>query len=130
MCYQVDRLKRTGKGEFFARAVSPADAFWFEGHFPGDPVLPGIGQLGIVVAVLKKSLGSEVSVSGLSRVKFKRLVRPGEMLDISITPGKTADSYTFNISTGKDEPVSSGMIKITGNFPGSLIRNMKFKEKH
>lgn len=43
------------------------------------------------------------------RVKFRKIVRPGEVLDIQATPGNKEHQYTFTIMSG-DQDVCSGMI--------------------
>jgi len=69
------------------RQVSvPADSPWFDGHFPGDPLLPGIAQMHFVMETLRASLGKDVRLTGLKRVRFKRVVRPGETIAVSVEP--------------------------------------------
>ena len=60
----------------------PAGSLWFQGHFPGDPMLPGIAQLHLVMETLKAALGEGVRLAGLKRVRFKRVIRPEEAIAI------------------------------------------------
>jgi len=88
------------------------DSAWFAGHFPGDPVLPGIAQLGMVQDVIRQSSGEDLSTANLSRVKFKRLVRPGDILSIQVVPDSVAaDTYSFTI-TVKGKEVCNGIMKV------------------
>lgn len=64
----------------------PADSLWFQGHFPGDPMLPGIAQLHLVMESLREALGEGVRLTGLKRVRFKRVIRPGEAIAIFAEP--------------------------------------------
>jgi 3-hydroxyacyl-[acyl-carrier-protein] dehydratase len=64
----------------------PADSPWFNGHFPGDPMLPGIAQLHLVMEAIRTSLGIDVRLAGLKRVRFKRVIRPEEIIDITADP--------------------------------------------
>lgn len=79
-----------GKSIHARKQVSVNETF-FDGHFPGNPVLPGVIQLeammqaGALLAVLsgaKIDRGQSVYVGGLNDVRFKRPVRPGETLDL------------------------------------------------
>jgi 3-hydroxyacyl-[acyl-carrier-protein] dehydratase len=64
----------------------------FAGHYPGFPVLPGVLvceaalQAGaLLIATLESGAGDRVPVVGrLNNVKFRRMVRPGETLEISV----------------------------------------------
>jgi len=92
------------------------DGNWscFSGHFPGDPVLPGIAQLDMVAECISAARDGQVSVTGLSRVKFRKIVRPGELLDIHITYSSKKDHYAFRI-TSADEDVCSGNMRCAQN---------------
>ena len=68
-----------------AGAEVPENSVWFNGHFPGEPILPGIALLSAVYeAVLKDASrrGEPLRISGLKRVRFTGPVRPGEKLSL------------------------------------------------
>jgi beta-hydroxyacyl-ACP dehydratase FabZ len=62
------------------------DAFFFQGHFPGNPVFPGvlmveaIAQTGILLVLAKRTerQGRSTLFAGIESVRFRRIVRPGE----------------------------------------------------
>lgn len=72
------------------RDVRPGEHF-FVGHFPGNPVLPGvlmvetIAQTGIllVLATRAERAGRDTLFVGIERVRFRRIVRPGDRMVIS-----------------------------------------------
>ncbi len=83
---------------------------WFSGHFPGDPILPGIAQLKMVVDLVSESgKGNHLCMTGLSRIKFRKTVRPGDQLDIEVRCDKNKGQYLFNITSGVED-VCSGRI--------------------
>jgi len=111
MWYSFVDLQLSGGQDVSATVKIDADSPWFDGHFPGDPTLPGIGQLGMVADAVGRLLGDEYCVSGLGRVKFRRRIGPGEILHIHAVVGKSENVYSFRLTTGDDELVSSGMMK-------------------
>jgi len=100
--------------EITARATIPGDSPWFSGHFPGDPVLPGVAQVSLAAEVLSRAAGKRMGVRGLRRVRFKRIIRPGDILEIRLTPDpKLRDAYGFRILTG-DDIAASGLLLTEG----------------
>lgn len=97
-----------------ALADVPAASRWFDGHFPEDPILPGIAQLALVTEVLKRTLGPRTAAVRFSRVRFKQLIRPGDRLALDIRP-KTdnARDFAFRITCG-DEAALTGSVTISG----------------
>jgi 3-hydroxyacyl-[acyl-carrier-protein] dehydratase len=87
---------------------------WFSGHFPDNPILPGIAQLKMVFDLLAEECAGTLCMTGLSRVKFRKIVKPGEQLDIHVTPSKTKDQCMFRITSG-NEDVCSGRMLFTRN---------------
>jgi 3-hydroxyacyl-[acyl-carrier-protein] dehydratase len=65
------------------------DEWWFAGHFPGRPVMPGVliveamAQAG-AVAVLsqEENRGRIAFFGGIDDVRFKRIVEPGDELEL------------------------------------------------
>jgi 3-hydroxymyristoyl/3-hydroxydecanoyl-(acyl carrier protein) dehydratase len=78
-------LNRTGRVE--ARVLLTPDSPWFEGHFPGQPIFPGVAMLGLVAEVVRqhgRTMGRNLTISGFNRVRFKALAFPGQELDLSV----------------------------------------------
>jgi 3-hydroxyacyl-[acyl-carrier-protein] dehydratase len=64
-----------------------ADDWWFPGHFPGRPVMPGvltieaIAQVGAVaVLAAEDNRGKVPYFAGIDGCRFKRVVEPGDTL--------------------------------------------------
>lgn len=100
------------KDEIVTRVTTYAQSPWFSGHFPDNPILPGIAQLKMVADIIAASRkDDDLHMSGLSRIKFRKIVRPGELLEIHATVGKFKDQYAFRItSSNVNEEVCSGMM--------------------
>lgn len=74
-----------------ARTYIEPDAFWFEGHFPGNPITPGVlmiemlAQTGAVCAgSLPENKGKTGLFAKIDKAKFKRLVLPGDVLELTV----------------------------------------------
>lgn len=81
----------------------------FKGHFPGNPVTPGVVQMEIIKELLSTHLKRTVHLKTLSTCKFLAILNPNETpnvnVKISILPNETdsikisgqilADSTTF-----------------------------------
>lgn len=74
-----------------ARRTLREDEFWFAGHFPGNPIMPGVlvvealAQAGVVTALAQEEAkGKLVLFAGIDKVRFKRVVHPGDTLDLRV----------------------------------------------
>lgn len=91
-----------------------SDSPWFVGHFPNNPILPGVAQLRLVIELLERAGCGHLRLAALSRVKFRRIVRPGEVLDISVSPSEDKNHHSFTI-TCENRAVCSGKLVFTQN---------------
>lgn len=102
-------------GEISADIIIGPDSLWFDGHFPGFPVLPGIAQLGMVFEAtrefLKKEVG-DIGLSGISRVRFRQLIRPGDAIRVMAIPDDGNPSrYRFRVMAG-NQLACSGIMNL------------------
>ncbi|MTW22038.1 hypothetical protein [Allochromatium palmeri] len=104
-------LDQPAPDEIRAGVVVNGDSPWFDGHFPDSPILPGIAQLKMVADVIGKARHQSLWVKRLHRVKFKRIVKPGELLEIHVKG--TDNQYSFRI-THNAEDVCYGMMSLDG----------------
>jgi len=98
-----------------AETTVPADSPWFSGHFPGNPILPGVAQLEMAVEAIARMSGKNLYVTRLGRVKFKAFVRPGERLRLDARAGDEAGAFAFSIHAGEREVCSGNMILLEKN---------------
>ena len=104
------------QNSFSATAWAPEGSVWFTGHFPGEPILPGIAIVGAVYSAIKadaSTRGDDVELLSLRRVRFTSPVRPGEHLDIHLSRDVCDREivYTFKVSV-KENVVCSGITAV------------------
>ena len=100
-------LKPAGIGAAF---VFPADFMGFAGHFPGNPILPGIVQ--IMAGALTAGQGRDLPLRGVPRCKFLRPVVPGERLEVTALP--TGDGK-WKVSLNTDGQACAEMLLLLGD---------------
>jgi 3-hydroxyacyl-[acyl-carrier-protein] dehydratase len=67
-----------------------ADDWWFPGHFPDRPVMPGVliveamAQAGAVAVLIEEENRGKIAFfAGIDDCRFKRVVEPGELLTLT-----------------------------------------------
>jgi 3-hydroxyacyl-[acyl-carrier-protein] dehydratase len=73
-----------------ARFAVRADAWWFPGHFPDRPVMPGVliveamAQTGAVAVLVEEGNRGKIAFfAGIDDCRFKRVVEPGDVLTLT-----------------------------------------------
>lgn len=68
-----------------------ADEWYFKGHFPGNPIMPGVliteslAQAGaIAILSLEENKGKNALFGGINNMKFKRMIVPGDRLKLEL----------------------------------------------
>ena len=112
MWYMLKEINRSKENEISTDIHIPSDSPWFDGHFPGEPILPGVAQIGMVFDAIRKAHNQDLIISGVRRVRFKRMIRPDDRLKIIATPlRKEMGAYSFRILI-QDETVCSGVMTV------------------
>ncbi|MDJ0905747.1 MAG: hypothetical protein QNI96_06990 [Woeseiaceae bacterium] len=87
--------------------VSP-ELSWFEGHFPGEPVLPGIIQLHWAAEVASILFGLEGPPQHVKRLKFSNIIVPPRVIELTLARHGARD-VQFQIE-GEDLQHSQGRL--------------------
>jgi 3-hydroxymyristoyl/3-hydroxydecanoyl-(acyl carrier protein) dehydratase len=105
------RFREVSAGErvWQATAEVPRDLIFFDGHFVDTPVLPAVTQLeALVVPAVAQAWPSLGRLERLGRVKFKKVVSPGDVLRVHLERAGD-DAVRFQIQLD-DEVASSGTL--------------------
>ncbi|MFH1152690.1 MAG: hydroxymyristoyl-ACP dehydratase [Pseudomonadota bacterium] len=114
--YRVREIRLSGREDLTAVVDVPAESGWFSGHFPGNPVLPGIAQMGIVFDLMKQVMAPGLLLSGFKRVRFKQLIRPDTAITVEVKPQvRETGTFAFRIMVAQ-ELCCSGFVRASTNF--------------
>ena len=78
---KIDRERLTVSADLCCPSGFPA----FEGHFPGQPVLPAVIQLTVVRLLSSEILNRHLLLEKIKKVKFKQMVRPHQTVHVEVT---------------------------------------------
>lgn len=101
----VQRIVEIEPKRILTEATADPDADFFRGHYPGEPVMPGVllcetcfqsGAL-LIAHIAGKEAGSNgiPVLTRISDARFKHIVRPGDKLAIEVTLDEELDGAFF-----------------------------------
>ena len=88
----IDTIEEMEPGKrVVATKLMKPDEFWFKGHFPDYPVVPGVLMLemmaqagAVAMLALPENKGKIGFFGGVKEAKFRRQVVPGDLLRIEV----------------------------------------------
>jgi 3-hydroxymyristoyl/3-hydroxydecanoyl-(acyl carrier protein) dehydratase len=102
-------LNRTlDAGATYTLAVGP-DLLAFRGHFPGDPILPGVVQLDWAAHFGAEAFGPLGTFQGMEHIKFMQIIRPGEVVDLHLAFHPETGKLVFTYASAEGKK-SSGVL--------------------
>ena len=93
----VDRIVEEDRERGYIRGEKAVTAteWYFQGHFPGLPVMPGVLQVEALAQTMavyvarQEGFGDRMGLfAAIDEVRFKRIVQPGDRLSLEITMEK------------------------------------------
>ena len=88
----IDEIEEYTPGESAIGYKNVDESEWyFKGHFPGNPIMPGVliaeslAQTGaIAILSMEENKGKNALFGGIDKMKFKKMVLPGDKLKLVV----------------------------------------------
>lgn len=99
------------------------DEWFLKGHFPGNPVVPGVilcemlGQSACILLSDGQATGATPFFTGLDKVKFRAPVTPGDTLETECEITRTRGNFYFCTGKGK----VNGKLAVSAEFSFALV---------
>lgn len=100
------------------------DEFFLQGHFPGNPVVPGVilcEMMGQSACLLVEKDGENFTpyFTGMSNVKFKSQVKPGDTIEFRSEITRVKKPFYFI----KSEGYVNGKLSVCGEMSFAVVKN-------
>lgn len=101
------------------------DEFFLQGHYPGNPVVPGVIQCeilaqtcGVLMGSMEALQGSTPYFTSLDKVKFRRPVVPGETIETNCRITRSKGVFFFAEGEGR----VNGELAVSCQFSFALVK--------
>lgn len=113
----LDEAWRGEDGSAHGRYTARGDEWFFDGHFPENPVMPGVVQCEIIAQASCMLFADELAgktayYAGIDKVRFRRMVHPGDTLETT----STLLRQKLNVYVVKGEARVDGELCASGEF--------------
>ena len=117
----IDKAEVKNENTSVGEYTVTGDEFFLKGHFPGNPVVPGVILCEIMaqtccVIIEEKARGKTPYFTGLDKVRFKEKVFPGDTLETECVITKTKGPFCFAAGKG----YVNGKLAVSGEFSFAL----------
>jgi len=82
--YTLKSSEKSENGSFTAHISLNKNHDIFKGHFPGNPVTPGVCMMQIVKELTEEFTGKKLFLKSASNVKFMAIINPFETPDLTL----------------------------------------------
>ena len=106
----VRSIKALRDNEVILDIVLSSEHEAFHGHFPNNPILPGVVQIDWAVRFAAIHLGMTDLNPRDFQVKFRNIIRPKDRLSLTLHFNILKSLLSFTYMSG-DTPMSSGVLK-------------------
>lgn len=117
----LDEVEIDQEGKAIGKYTVRGDEFFLQGHFPGNPIVPGVIQCEMIaqtaVALLPDCKGKTPLYTGLNNVKFKNPLLPGDTAVMTVE--LTARRGIFCFAKGK--LTANGKLCTSAEFSFALV---------
>ncbi|WP_419869583.1 3-hydroxyacyl-ACP dehydratase [Chryseobacterium sp. CT-SW4] len=95
--YTLQSYEKSDTGSFTAHITLNKDHEIFKGHFPGNPVTPGVCMMQIVKELSEEFSGCRLFLQSASNVKFMAIINPFETPDLKLQLDMDESASTIKV---------------------------------
>jgi 3-hydroxyacyl-[acyl-carrier-protein] dehydratase len=112
--YKVTGTENTSEG-ILAKVNLNKDHAIFKGHFPGNPVMPGVCMIQIIKELTEEATGKNLFLSVSSNIKFMAIINPDKNPDLQLAIDISQENGEVKVknTTSFDETVA---LKLSATF--------------
>ncbi len=122
----IDRILELNERSAVGMKKLTKSDYFFAGHFPGNPVMPGVLMLeamaqvgGVILLSRPENTGKIAYFMSINNAKFRRIVRPGDELRFEV------DVVRYKTRTGRVH----GKALVNGNLAAEADLNFVFEKE-
>ena len=93
------RLVEKNSHEAVFELVAPRSLIYFDGHFPGRAILPGVVQIDWVIACGRQCFNLPPLFRGVHALKFQRVIPPETPVRLEIVYDRAKSTLSFQITS-------------------------------
>ena len=83
--YKLNEIRKTDENEYEALIHLNKDHDVFKGHFPGNPVAPGVCMLQILKEITAEIVDKKLVMESSNNIKFMALINPEVTPDLRLS---------------------------------------------
>ncbi len=97
--FPLQRLLQRDAWRAVLELTAPSDLFYFDGHFPRIPILPGVVQIDWVIACGRQCFDLPPVFLGIHALKFQRIIAPEEPFNLELVHEPANSCLSFKITS-------------------------------
>ena len=117
-------------GEIIAEYSFARDLAIFSGHFPGNPVLPGIFQVEMARYALEAANHMNYNIGSISKAKFINMILPDNRITVKIKVAEIDSGIKIRAKSYVDQTQASDVIMVINPVDRNCARSESAYRAH